>query len=136
MFLHIHCMWSSYMILVGPLSHLVPLLSPYPCNMVFITDSDLAYEPDDSISSSRHPCAPNHRAGPFEHNRFRIFIIALLRSSKIMIFRGIEIKRAEGCYKSIPTGNFFETFPDCSDPKRVCPYQFCGSRKPFFKAQV
>ena len=104
--------------------------------MVFIIDFDLTYEPDDSISSSRHLCAPNHRTGPFEHIRFRIFITVLVRSSKIMIFREIEIKRAEGCYKSIPTGNFFETFLDWSDPKRVCLYQLWGSRNPFSKSHI
>ena len=47
---------------------------------------------------------------------------------KIMIFGEIEIKSDGGCYKFISTGNFFEPFPNWSEPKRVCSYPHCGLR--------
>lgn len=92
MFLHIHRMWSSYMIMLGSCLHLVGLLSLYPCDMSFGTDFEFLCEPDEPRSSFRHPCAPNHRPGPSEPIRFRIFIITLPRSSKSWFFGKLKLK--------------------------------------------
>jgi hypothetical protein len=92
MFLHIHCMWSSHIIMLGSCLHSLGLLSVYLCDMSFETDFEFLCEPDESRSSSRHPCAPNHRPGSSEHTRFRIFIITLPRSSKSWFFGKLKLK--------------------------------------------
>ena len=95
-----------------PVERLVHLLSLthsiYDRFTVFDIKSDL----DDFRSRSRHPSAPTHRPGPSGSLKSRTFIIALPRSSKIVIFGEIDIKRDGGCYKSISTVKFFEPFPD------------------------
>ena len=51
-------------------------------------------------------------------------------------FREIKIKSDGGCYKPILTVNSFELFPDRSDPKRVCPYTWRGSRNRLAKSPM
>ena len=134
MFLYIYRLWTSYILMVGPYLHLVSRLSLDPCVMRLITDFDIVYESDDSRSRFRHFFTSPYHSGSTGLLKFRVFLSALPQSSKIMIFREIEIKGAGGCYKLILTVIFLKSFPDWSDPKRVCPYQVCGSRNTFFKS--
>jgi len=120
MFLYIQWVWTSCMFMVGPYSHVVSLLSLDPCDMTLITDFDIAYEPDDSRSCSKHFFTCPYHPGSTEILKFRIFLNALPQSSKIMILREIEIKGVGDCYKLILTVIFSRSFPDWSDPKGVC----------------
>ena len=136
MFLYICRLWTSYILVVGPYSHLVSLLSLDPCVMTLITDFYIVYEPDDSRSRFKHFFTSPYHTGSTGLLKFRIFLNALPQSSKIMILREIEIKGAGGCYKLILTVIFSRSFPDWSDPKGVCPYQVCGSRNMFYKSPI
>ena len=136
MFLHIQWVETSYILMIEPYSGVVPLLSLDPCVMTLITDFEIADEQDDSRSRCRHFFTPPYHSGSTDILQFRIFLNALPQSSKIMIFREIEIKRDGGCYKFIVTVIFLKSFPDWSVPKRVCPYQVCGSRNTFFKSPM
>ena len=60
--------------------------------MTFNTVLDLKIDLGDSRPCFRHPCAPTHHPGPFEHIKFRIFIIALPRSSKSRFFGKLKLK--------------------------------------------
>ena len=55
---------------------------------------------------------------------------------KFMIFRNLNFWIFKKPLTVIWTLKFFESFPDWSDPKRVCPYQLWGSRNPFWKSHI
>ena len=55
---------------------------------------------------------------------------------KFMIFRNLNFWIFKKPLTVIWTLKFFESFPDWSDPKRVCPYQLWGSRNPFWKSYI
>ena len=55
---------------------------------------------------------------------------------KFMIFRNLNFWIFKKPLTVIWTLKFFESFPDWSDPKRVCLYQLWGSRNPFWKSHT
>ena len=128
-------MWSSYMIMMGPHSHVVSWLSRNPCDMTVTTDFDFAYEPDDFRSRLRHLCAPPYHPGSAELLKFRIFWMRCL-GHQIHDFSKFEFLNIQKPLTVILTVKFFRSFPNWSDPKRVCPYQLCVSRNPFFKSHM
>ena len=64
-------------------------------------------------SCSRHPCSSTHRTGPFEHTKYRIFIITLPRSSKswfLLYFSGNWNKKGRGLLQMYFNAQLFWIF--------------------------
>ena len=94
------------------------LLSSNPSGKLIITIFNIKIDSDGPRSRSRHLCAPNHHPKPFEHIKFRIFVVTLPRPSKsCFFFREIKIKNAGGCYKLNVTEIFLNHLPIDRTPK-------------------
>ena len=63
-----------------------------PSRMTIWIVFEAKFDLEDSRPCSRHLSAPIHHPGPFEHIKFRIFIIALPRSSKSWFFGILKLK--------------------------------------------
>ena len=114
-------------------------LHTFYCDMTLITDFDIAYEVDDSRSCFRHCFAPPYHPGSTDLLTVRIFLNALPQSSKSWFLEKSRLKGTGVVTNYFIYGYrlfFLKTFPDWSDPKRVRPYQVCGSRNTLCKSPM
>ena len=105
MFLPIQCVWTSYILMIELYLHVVSLLSTYPCRLIFITDFDIAFELDDSRSSSRHLFTPPYRSGSTEPLKFRFFLNVLPQSQNSWFFGKLWLK-----WTGVVTNSFCRLF--------------------------
>jgi len=105
MFLHIQCVWTSCILMIELYLHVVCLLSTHSCDSTLVTDFDIAFELDNSRSSSRHLCTPPYRSGSTELLKFRVFLNALPQSQNSWFLGKLWLK-----WTGVVTNSFCRLF--------------------------